>query len=308
MGQFDQTARSVAKMNGAAFFGWTLGRYGSPAPLVFERWDDTRRLVCPGEPDRTNDLVALLHVPDHPERQVWMVVEVEVEPERGIFYRLGQYEFLLGKEVAPLADPDSEPQVGSVLLNLTGRQKPECLQWDLPGLPFGSRVAPVLMDLAWEDASATLAAIEANLLAPPVLPWLALMRGGGDPGLIGNWKRLVEKEVDPADWAFYRDAALVFAELTKEQVNWLRGLEDWKMRESQYIKKFEQRGKEEGVLVRAREDLLDVIGGKFKVPVPEPMRLAIEGTTDPDVLKRWLLAAVEANSLGELRSAMKFES
>jgi hypothetical protein len=80
------------------------------------------------------------------------------------------------------------------------------------------------------------------------------------------------------------------------------------MRESQYIKKFEQRGKEKGELVRAREALLDVIGARFKVPVPEPMRLAIEGTTDPDLLRSWLLVAVQAETLNELRSNMKIDS
>jgi hypothetical protein len=47
-GQFDQTARPLAKMDGA-FFGWALS-FCQPRPrLTFLGWDDTRRLVCPGE-------------------------------------------------------------------------------------------------------------------------------------------------------------------------------------------------------------------------------------------------------------------
>jgi hypothetical protein len=95
--------------------------------------DDLRRLVCPGEPDRTNDLLAVLANRAEPRRPVWMVVEREEAPERGMLYRLGQYGLLLGKEVAPSLDQVTEPIVGTLLLNLTGRQQPPALRWQLPG-------------------------------------------------------------------------------------------------------------------------------------------------------------------------------
>src|SRR5262249_60477207 len=112
MGQFDQTARPLGKMDGKAFFSWGLACSGAKLPLSFVRWDDTRRLVSPGEPDRTNDLVALLHDQDRSGRDVWLVVEFEEEPEKGILYRLGHYQLLLGKEVNPDCDP-AGPLVGS---------------------------------------------------------------------------------------------------------------------------------------------------------------------------------------------------
>src|ERR1035441_4292007 len=52
-----------------------------------------------------------------------IVAEIEEEPEPGIFYRTGHYELLLGKEVNPSCDPGG-PAVGSLVLNLTGSQKP----------------------------------------------------------------------------------------------------------------------------------------------------------------------------------------
>src|SRR5437867_4084744 len=44
MGQFDQTARPLSKMDGLAFFGWGLACSGASVRLSFVRWDDTRRL------------------------------------------------------------------------------------------------------------------------------------------------------------------------------------------------------------------------------------------------------------------------
>jgi len=43
MGMFDQTARQTCKLDGPSFVAWLLRLSPSPPPLVFERWDDTRR-------------------------------------------------------------------------------------------------------------------------------------------------------------------------------------------------------------------------------------------------------------------------
>src|SRR2546425_12489267 len=101
-------------MDGGAFFSWAMSCSAPRPRLTFLGWDDTRRLVCPGEPDRTNDLVAIFRDEDCPRRQVWMVSEVEEEPEKGALYRMGQYEILLAKEVNPTCDPD-RPAFGSLL-------------------------------------------------------------------------------------------------------------------------------------------------------------------------------------------------
>src|SRR4051794_33678736 len=82
MGQFDQTARPLSKMDGTAFFGWGLACSAAGVRLSFVRWDDARRLVSPGESDRTNDLVALMRDEDRPKRPVWLIAEVEQEPEK----------------------------------------------------------------------------------------------------------------------------------------------------------------------------------------------------------------------------------
>src|SRR6266404_3678243 len=100
MGMFDQTARQACKLDGGPFFAWLLRRFEPTPPLVFERWDDTRRQPLPGGPDRTDDVVAVLHHPDAPEQRTWMIVEAETEPERFIFHRLGTYGLLLSMELS----------------------------------------------------------------------------------------------------------------------------------------------------------------------------------------------------------------
>jgi hypothetical protein len=307
MGQFDQTARPLSKMAGADFFGWAIGCSAPTRRLSFVRWDDTRRLVSPGEPERTNDLVALLRDEDRTRRPVWLIAEVEEEANKAILYRLGHYEFLLGKEVNPDCDPHG-PLVGSLLVNLTGEQAVRRLDWDWPGSDLGTRLAPFIVDVAKEDAAATMAKVEAGLLGPSVMPYLVLMRGGGDPDVIEGWPNVVEaREPDVARRVQYRDAALVFAELTRRQVDWLRALEGWQMRESQYIKRWEQVGEERGILQTKREDLLQVVR-RLEDPVPEVIRLAVEGTNDLQTLKRWFDAALDANTIAELRHAMKLPS
>lgn len=307
MGQYDQIARWSGKLDGPDLFGWVLGRLAPRPPLAFARWDDTRRLVSPGEPDRTNDLLAVLENLVQPERPVWMIVEAQEEPQKGMLYRMGQYELALGQEIAPLIDPNREPIVASLLLTLTGEQTPAALRWQLPGVSGGTQVAPLVVNFAAEDAAELVDGVAAGRVGPGMLPWVPLMRGGGEAGLIARWKQLAEQKVDAAKRANYRDAALVFAEKVREQVNWLRALEGWEMSESQYIKTFVLRGREEGVVIARRSDLLKAVRLRLQDPVPEPIRLAVEGTNDPDTLDRWFEVAITAGSLAELRSAMKVE-
>ena len=79
------------------------------------------------------------------------------------------------------------------------------------------------------------------------------------------------------------------------------------MRESQTIKGWMREGAEVAELRIRRENLLELIGVQLLDPVPEAIRLAIEGTNDLSRLKLWYAAALKANSLAELRKQMKLE-
>jgi hypothetical protein len=307
MGMFDQTARQASKVEGEPFFAWALSRSPQSPPLKFERWDDTRRLVVPGEPDRTNDLVAVLRRTDAEAPPCFMIVEVESEPERVIFQRVGLYEMLLSLEVVPGAEPGQEPMVGAVVLNLTGRQQPTNLEMPIPGTSLGTWIRPIVINLCDENAQTTLAAIEAGELGISLLPWVPLMAGGGKPKLIERWTKAAERELVLDRRAAYRDWALVFAELSPEQVNWQQALEGWQMQESQVIRGWINRGKEQGNVERGRADVLRLIRKRLADPVPEALRLAVEGTNDLVTLERWFDAAIEAKTLADLRAAMKLE-
>jgi hypothetical protein len=165
----------------------------------------------------------------------------------------------------------------------------------------GVLVKPIEVSLGNESAADTLALIEAGEVALCVLPWVVLMRGGGESELIERWKGLAGREPDVERRAAYRAFALVFAELIPELVNWQHGLEGWEVRESQYLKSFEDRGE----VKRARADLLRVLRSRLGTPAPEPIRLAIEGTNDLGILDRWFDAALAATSWDEFQALMK---
>jgi hypothetical protein len=302
VGQFDQTARTVAQLDGAAFFRWALSCCPPVPPLTFQHWADSRRLVAPGEPDRTNDLVAVCR--DDTQRPVWMIVEIETEPEPGILYRMGQYQMLLGKEVNPKCDPDG-PAVAGLVLNLSGTQKTARLQWTWGN--HGCWLAPFLVDAAGLGALTHLEKIESTELGLTILPLLALMKGGGTPEFIERWRRAVEREPDEPRRRVYRDAAQALAELTVWQVNWLQGTRDWMMRESQLINSWIREGEDRGELKFARSFLFDEVK-RLEDPVPESIRLAVEGTTDLNKLKQWLKAALDAKTIAELRQRMQLDS
>jgi hypothetical protein len=306
VGQFDQTARLVTKTDGAAFFGWAFSCCTPPPRITFLDWDDTRRLVSPGEPDRTNDLVALFRDEEHPGRQTWLVAEIEEEPDPGILYRMAHYELLLAREVNPGCDR-AGPAVGSLVLNLTGSLRSARLEWSWSGGAYGTRLAPFVVDVARQDAVATLERIERGEVGLTVLPFLALMDGGGTVEFIDRWKRVAEKEPDESRRKLYRDSAPIMAELTNQQVNWLRGTEGWMERKSQIIEGWKREGAEEGALLSMRRAVLRLIRVRLGEPVSESIRLAVEGTNDLPTLDLWLDAAGTASTLGELRQAMKME-
>jgi hypothetical protein len=80
--------------------------------------------------------------------------------------------------------------------------------------------------------------------------------------------------------------------------------EGWKMRESQYIKHWERVGELRAELRTTRSCLLQAIQVLWLDPVPEPIRLVIEGTDDVSKLDTWFHAALRAHSIADLYNAM----
>lgn len=305
MGQFDQASRPLAKWEEGGWVRWGLSCCDPAPPWKFQRFDDTRRLVCPGEPDRTNDLVALLSEEVEPKREVWLVGEVQEAPQKNIVYRMGEYEILLAKEVNPDCDPEG-PLVASLVFNLSGEQRHRRIDWTQNNGVFGSRLAPYIVDVASQDARQTLARIKSGEVDNSVLPLLAVMVGGHTEEFIKQeWMPVALLEKNTKRLVQLRDMAIVLSELGKAPVNWINALEGWLVMESQYIKKWELRGEERGELRRMRADLLKCVKLRLADPVPEAIRAAIEGTNDLEALERWYGDALVASDIAALRKAMR---
>ncbi len=301
MATFDEAARQVCKVSGAGLTGW-LDRFADESMAAdFAGWDDTRRTSWPGGPERTDDVVCLLrrHADSKPAH---LIVEVTTEPRADDRARLGIYELLLAIEVRGVLDDG--PPVYGVLIHLTGSRKAGPLLLSKSASHPGVLVKPTEVWLADESATDALARIELGELALCVLPWVVLMRGGGEPQVIERWKQLAGREPDFEKRAAYGYFALTFAELIPELVNWQHGLEGWDVRESQLSKTIKQEGVEAGKLSEARELTLTLLRSRFGPAVPEPIRLTIEGTNDLQVLHRWFLTVAATNSWEDFQKTM----
>lgn len=76
------------------------------------------------------------------------------------------------------------------------------------------------------------------------------------------------------------------------------------MEESQLVLQTIRKGELRGEVKRAREDVLEVLQVRLVTPVPEPVRLAIQGTNDPDILRRWHRLALTVHSIQEFGAAI----
>lgn len=261
--------------------------------------------MVPGEPERTNDLVAEVRDEDHAARASWLVVEIEDEAEPGICWRMGQYAITLGKELNPRCDP-AGPAVITLVVNLSGTQKTRRVAPAFRG-GYGTGISPLVVDVAAQDAMRTLRRIEKGELGLTILPLLALMKGAGTPAFIGHWKAAVEREKDEGRRLSYREWAVILSELANTAVDWLKETEGWMERKSTIIEGWKKEGRDEGKLITKREDLLSFISARWKEPAPEAIRQAIEGTNDIAVLDRWIVAVATAQTLAALPRAMEIE-
>jgi hypothetical protein len=301
MGQFDQTARYAAKLNPSGFFRWLLGP--PPFPLTFREWADTRRLTLPGDPDRTNDVVAVFDNSEVPERPFTLILELQTEPDPTILERLGLYALTLRLELLGTA---GARDIGVAVVNLTGSGESAGLTIPFPGVPgCGLSILPLQRNLCDCDAAATITEIAAATTDRCMLPWIPLMRGGGEVAIITEWKRLAEQEPSDRLRTIYGALGLVFADAAKRAVQWRKALENWNMRESQVIMEWIREGKEAGLLEATRDALLTMLEVRFQLQVPADIKLAIEGTNDRTTLSRWIKAALTVPTLDAFRAAMK---
>jgi hypothetical protein len=219
MNVYDKASRFAAKLDPAGLLRWLLP--GLPAAVEFHSWLDTRTLPFPGEPDRTGDTVACLR--DAAAGAWWATpLEFQVRPDEAMFGRLLEYLGRVWRERRPPGDDTGRFHVGAVVVNLTGRGRSSR---DMRLGPAAPRTCLEVAErnLASEDAAATLTEIAGGRTAACVLVWIPLMHGGGEAGIIEQWKELASAEPDSRRRAEYGALALVFAELSGRRAEWKKG-------------------------------------------------------------------------------------
>jgi hypothetical protein len=77
------------------------------------------------------------------------------------------------------------------------------------------------------------------------------------------------------------------------------------MLESQIVLGWLERGRQQGVLKIARETLLEFIENRLQNPVPEEIRLTIQSTMDPQILRDWFRITLRMTEVSELLIGMQ---
>jgi hypothetical protein len=300
---FDKACRYVAKRQPAGLFAWLLP--GHEQLLAFDDWADTRRLPFPGEPDRTCDTVARFRNLAEPGRFWLLVLEFQSHPERWMLLRLLRYQADLLWEFRPPGRRGRLPDVGGLLVNLTGRSRRRRFDMVLATNPgVNHRFGVEVRNIAGESAAQTLQAIAAGRLSRCVLPWTPLMHGGAESGIIREWLSLAEAEPDEALRVDYGALAVLFAGLAGCRPAWDRAVKEWIMRRNYKISEVAEEWRQEGRLETRREVLLELLQARFDL-VPEDIKAAVAEMTDLARLSRWFKHAAKAKSLEAFRAAVR---
>jgi hypothetical protein len=230
-----------------------------------------------------------------------MDVESQSEPHPDMLERVGEYAYRLRRGVRCGNASARKYRVLSVLLNLTGpaqAQELDMREADLDDAGLHLRV--VQITFTDEDAGAILARIASGELSRGVLPWIPLMRDGGEAGIIGEWRRLALQEPDEQRRGDYGGLALVFAELAGRKPAWMHPLKGWNMKESQTVLEWQREARVEelqGVILRAIEL-------RFRTRVPADVAATISASNDLEELSRWFEATQPRDSLDAFRAAV----
>ena len=241
MNRFDQAARYALKLDPTGFLCWLLML--SAEMLRFRHWLDTRGIVFPGEKDRTNDTVAWLG--DADAAVEWaMPIEFCLDPDETMFGRLLGYLSPIWLERRPTNAGKERFQLAALIVNLRGQgNTSRSVRHE-----SGSRVELKVVEcnLATHNAAETLGKIATGQFARGVLPWIPLMQGADEAGIIQQWKTLAAQEPDSRSRSDYGGLALVFAEAAKRWPIWKEALKEWNMVESQQVLEWMAQGEARG--------------------------------------------------------------
>lgn len=297
MGVFDQAARFSTRADPEAVLRRLLPKGES---LLFREWLDTRKLPLPGGGDRTADLVAALDAAERAEP--WLVVfEFESHPDDDkIDVTLEEVSAFRNR----VRHSKGKYRVTAALVYLTGRGL------DLLDMTFadgsGTRHAPLVWNVAGDDAASTLEAVAAGEMSWGKLFWVPLMARGDEEGVIRRWHEVVTGIVtDARIQQNIAEVAIIFADLAGRFLAWERVLKEWKMTESMVVNTWIERAQIKSQLEERRSSLLELLRLKFPGKVSEEIAKLVDQQSDLDLLRTWFRAAAQVPTMDDFVKGLR---
>jgi hypothetical protein len=299
MHEFDKAARYMAKQDPPNFFRWLW--WHAATPLRFHSWLDARRLALPVEGDLTCDTVGAFHLAGQAELSHALIVEFMAESRSNTLDRLLAYVVRARTEPAAAKGQVLPPQLGGVVINLTGPAQARAVQVAFPGVAECDWGFSILQRTLREEAAGdTLADIAAGRTTRWLLPWIPLMNGGAEMSIMEQWQQVASTEPDAQVRSTLGAFALLFADLARRGDLWEQALEGWDMQTSQVVDRWHEKGRIEGQLEARRDDLVALLEKRFG-PLPKELLQRIQAQADAALLKAALQQVLDIDSLDELR-------
>ena len=198
-------------------------------------------------------------------------------------------------------DGSGKYDVVAALVYLVNRCPQRVLDMTTPG-GFGTRHVPLVWDVADDDAAAALDAVAGGAATWGMLFWVPLMRGGGEPATIAQWRDLALATVpEGRNRDGLGSVVLVFAELAGCEAAWRVGLRGWNMTESRVVNGWIS----EGQLAEAREGVLGILRKKFPQMDTGEVALLINQQDSLGLLRTWRDLAAIATTAEAFRDALR---
>jgi len=300
MTEYDSACRRLAKIAPIDLFRWLIDDFD--VHLRFMGWEDARGIPFPGEPERTNDTVAIFEEKGGPSEPWAFALEFQTEPDPNMFGRTLIYLGSVWLEKRPNSLPGGRYQVSAGVINLTGTPSsmPVSRDYLLPG-PNGIRCHLTAREryLRVESAMQTLQGIEEGRISRWLLTWIPLMRIDDNNHIIDRW--LDSWSTDPSIERQSEILALtrVFIELSEYRELWRDRLKELKVVKSPYLESIRQEARLEGRI----DSIIESLRVRFPDQVTDDLRGKIEQTHDAEKLRGWFNKALTASSLAEFRQA-----
>jgi hypothetical protein len=289
---YDQSSRYLLRLDELPMLHWLLGLTGEE--IEFVDWAETKNLPWPGQSERTCDTVAWLRDRTCGGLPWLVVIEFQSEPDAEMFGRLLEYLGAAWRRLKPTKLPGDRFSVGAVVVNLTGTGDASRRM----RLPRG-RVRTDLIVQEWNmgalSADNLIKQVKSGKAPRMALPFAPLMKKGDDPAMMRRWLALAEQESNPE-----RKSALglvrVFAEKAGCVEVWRQALEGWNVTESQVVREWTAKAREETAAKTRAEDLVLFLQERFG-ELPESLNKILVATQDQEQLNRWIRLAAKARDL-----------